>query len=106
MPSACPPTPSGFRLLIAAQFISALADNALLIVAIAMRQQQGHPARWAPLPKFNFSIACVVLLLGFVRAPRRRCVMPTVRCRWLTWGCGWRWTCCDGEAPCVVHPLS
>ena len=53
--------PPGFHLLIAAQFISALSDNALLIVAIALLQQQGHPAWWAPLLKFNFTIAYVVL---------------------------------------------
>jgi MFS transporter, LPLT family, lysophospholipid transporter len=53
--------PAGFHLLIAAQFISALSDNALLIVAIALLQQQGHPAWWAPLLKFNFTIAYVVL---------------------------------------------
>ena len=41
--------PPGFHLLIAAQFVSALADNALLIVAIALLQQQGHPGWWAPL---------------------------------------------------------
>jgi MFS family permease len=53
--------PPGFHLLIAAQFVSALSDNALLIVAIAMLQQQGDPAWWAPLLKFNFTIAYVVL---------------------------------------------
>jgi MFS family permease len=53
--------PPGFRLLIAAQFVSALSDNALLIVAIAVLQQQGDPAWWAPLLKFNFTIAYVVL---------------------------------------------
>ncbi len=53
--------PPGFHLLIAAQFVSALADNALLIVAIALLQQQGHPGWWAPLLKFCFTIAYVVL---------------------------------------------
>jgi MFS family permease len=53
--------PPGFHLLIAAQFVSALSDNALLIVAIALLQQQGDPAWWAPLLKFNFTIAYVVL---------------------------------------------
>ena len=53
--------PTGFYLLIAAQFVSALSDNALLIVAIALLQQQGLPAWWAPLLKFNFTIAYVVL---------------------------------------------
>jgi MFS family permease len=53
--------PPGFHLLIAAQFVSALSDNALLIVAIALLLQQGEPAWWAPLLKFNFTIAYVVL---------------------------------------------
>lgn len=53
--------PPGLHLLIAAQFTSALADNALLIVAIARLQQQGLPAWWAPLLKFSFTIAYVVL---------------------------------------------
>lgn len=53
--------PPGFHLLIAAQFVSALADNALLIVTIARLQQQGLPAWWAPLLKFSFTIAYVVL---------------------------------------------
>jgi MFS family permease len=56
-----PVMPPGFHLLIAAQFVSALSDNALLIVAIALLQQQGDPAWWAPLLKFNFTIAYVVL---------------------------------------------
>jgi MFS family permease len=53
--------PPGFHLLIAAQFVSALADNALLIVAIAMLQQQALPAWMAPLLKFSFTIAYVLL---------------------------------------------
>jgi MFS family permease len=67
--------PPGFHLLIAAQFVSALSDNALLIVAIALLQQQGDPAWWAPLLKFCFTIAYVVLAPfvgpladGFVKA--------------------------------------
>lgn len=53
--------PPGFHRLIAAQFASALADNALLIVAIAVLQQQHLPGWWAPLLKFAFTIAYVVL---------------------------------------------
>ncbi|MDE2502637.1 MAG: lysophospholipid transporter LplT [Burkholderiales bacterium] len=53
--------PPGFHLLIAAQFASALADNALLIVAIALLQRQGQPGWWAPLLKFGFTTAYVVL---------------------------------------------
>ena len=41
--------PSGFHRLIAAQFFSALADNALLILAIALLHAQGQPLWWAPL---------------------------------------------------------
>jgi MFS family permease len=67
--------PAGFHLLIAAQFVSALSDNALLLVAIALLQEQGQPSWWAPLLKFSFTIAYVVLAPfvgpladGFVKA--------------------------------------
>jgi LPLT family lysophospholipid transporter-like MFS transporter len=53
--------PPGFRLLIAAQFVSALADNALLIVTIAMLQERGVPGWWAPLLKIGFTVSYVVL---------------------------------------------
>lgn len=53
--------PRGFGLVITAQFASALADNALLIVAIALLSQQGFAAWWAPLLKFGFMLAYVVL---------------------------------------------
>lgn len=53
--------PVGFYLLIAAQFLSSLADNALLIVTIGLLQAQGWPAWWAPLLKFGFTLAYVVL---------------------------------------------
>ncbi|MBV8621765.1 MAG: lysophospholipid transporter LplT [Curvibacter sp.] len=53
--------PTGFHLLIAAQFLSSLADNALLIVAMARLQEQGWPVWWAPLLKFAFTISYVVL---------------------------------------------
>lgn len=53
--------PQGFHLLIAAQFCSALADNALLIVTIALLQQQGLPGWWAPLLKFGFTLSYVLL---------------------------------------------
>ena len=53
--------PPGFFLLIAAQFVSALADNALLIVAIALLLQLGLPPWWAPLLKFSFTLAYVLL---------------------------------------------
>ena len=59
--SSAPRLPRGFAALIAAQFMSALADNALLIVAIALLEQQGQPGWWAPLLKVGFIVAYVVL---------------------------------------------
>ncbi|MDR7333925.1 lysophospholipid transporter LplT [Roseateles asaccharophilus] len=52
--------PRGFGLVIGAQFASALADNALLIVAIALLAQEGFAPWWAPLLKFGFTLAYVV----------------------------------------------
>ncbi len=56
--------PRGFYLLIAGQALSALADNALLIVAIALLQERGSPLWWAPLLKFAFTLSYVVLAPG------------------------------------------
>ena len=53
--------PPRFHLLISAQFASALADNALLIVTIALLREQGLPPWWAPMLKFGFTISYVVL---------------------------------------------
>lgn len=53
--------PAGFHLLIAAQFASALADNALLIITIALLIEQGLPPWWAPMLKFGFTLSYVVL---------------------------------------------
>lgn len=53
--------PAGFHRLIAAQFFSALADNALLIVTMALLQRHGLPAWWAPLLKFGFTLSYVLL---------------------------------------------
>lgn len=58
---AAPPLPRGFGRVIAAQFASALADNALLIVAVALLAQQGLAPWWAPLLKFGFTLAYVLL---------------------------------------------
>lgn len=52
--------PRGFGIVIGAQFASALADNALLIVSIALLAQQGFAMWWAPLLKFGFMLAYVV----------------------------------------------
>lgn len=59
--AARPALPRGFGLVIGAQFASALADNALLIVAIALLAQQGFPLWWAPLLKVGFMAAYVLL---------------------------------------------
>ncbi|WP_213953490.1 lysophospholipid transporter LplT [Variovorax sp. dw_954] len=53
--------PPGFHLLIAGQALSSLADNALLIVAIALLQERSLPGWWAPLLKFCFTLSYVVL---------------------------------------------
>lgn len=53
--------PPRFHTLIAAQFFSALADNALLIVGIALLREQGLPPWWAPLLKLCFTVAYVAL---------------------------------------------
>lgn len=53
--------PPRFHTLIAAQFFSALADNALLIVGIALLHEMGQPAWWAPLLKLCFTLAYVGL---------------------------------------------
>ncbi len=45
----------------ATQFLSSLADNTLLIVAIAHLQHLGAPLWWAPLLKFAFTLSYVFL---------------------------------------------
>ena len=64
-PSAAVPQraglPRGFGIVIGAQFASALADNALLIVAIALLVQQGFAPWWAPLLKIGFMASYVLL---------------------------------------------
>ena len=44
-----------FYRLISAQFVSGLADNALLLVAIALHLEQGGAGWWIPLIKFSFT---------------------------------------------------
>jgi MFS transporter, LPLT family, lysophospholipid transporter len=51
----------GFYIIMAAQFFSSLADNALLIAAIAMLAMLDGPAWLTPLLKFFFTIAYVLL---------------------------------------------
>ncbi len=53
--------PPGFPALIAAQFVSGLADHALLIVTIARLGEIGAPLWWAPALKLGFTLAYVLL---------------------------------------------
>ena len=57
--------PTSFLLLLAAQFASALADNALLIVTIDLLRHRAMPGWLAPLLKVAFT-ASYVLLAPFV----------------------------------------
>ena len=53
--------PFGFYIIMAAQFFSALADNALLIVAIALLRDMAAPSEYEPLLKLFFVISYVAL---------------------------------------------
>ncbi len=57
----------GFYTIMAAQFFSSLADNALLIAAIALLRDLGAPGKLEPLLKFYFFLS-YVLLAAFVGA--------------------------------------
>lgn len=59
--TGAPGLPRGFGLLMGAQFASALADNALLIVAIALLVERGLPGWWAPMLKVGLIVAYVLL---------------------------------------------
>jgi len=59
--------PPGFAWLVGAQFASALADNALLIVTIALLQRLAMPPWWSPMLKFGFTLS-YVLFAPFVGA--------------------------------------
>ncbi len=52
---------TGFYIIMAAQFFSSLADNALLVAAIALLAQADSPAWLTPYLKFFFVISYVVL---------------------------------------------
>src|SRR3972149_8365508 len=52
---------SGFYIIMAAQFFSSLADNALLVAAIALLAQADSPVWLTPYLKFFFVISYVVL---------------------------------------------
>ena len=53
--------PFGFYITMAAQFFSALADNALLIAAIAALRDMQAPSEYEPLLKTFFTVSYVVL---------------------------------------------
>lgn len=55
-----PSKQAGFYVLIAAQFASALADNALLLLVIALLQAQAQAAFWIPLIKVMFTLSYVL----------------------------------------------
>lgn len=57
--------PFGFYIIMAAQFFSALADNALLITAIAALREMQAPSEYEPLLKTFFTVS-YVLLAAFV----------------------------------------
>ncbi|MGZ8156823.1 MAG: lysophospholipid transporter LplT [Burkholderiales bacterium] len=52
--------PFGFYIIMAAQFFSSLADNALLVAAIALLLQMQTPEWMTPLLKFFFTVSYVV----------------------------------------------
>jgi MFS family permease len=52
--------PLGFYIIMAAQFFSSLADNALLVAAIALLMQMAAPEWMTPLLKFFFTVSYVV----------------------------------------------
>ena len=53
--------PFGFYIIMAAQFFSALADNALLIIAIAVLREMQAPSEYEPLLKTFFTVSYVAL---------------------------------------------
>jgi MFS family permease len=73
--------PRGVAMLLGAQFFSALADNALLVIAIAQLDALHAPAWMTPFLKFFFIASFVVLGLvtGYVadRLPKARVMMIT-----------------------------
>ncbi|MBP8265553.1 MAG: lysophospholipid transporter LplT, partial [Zoogloea sp.] len=59
--------PFGFYMIMAAQFFSALADNALLIASIYVLREMQSPQEYEPLLKLFFTLS-YVLLAAFVGA--------------------------------------
>src|SRR3989338_4536859 len=54
---------SGFYIILAAQFLSALADNALLFAAIALLNDLSSPAWHTPVLQQSFIVSYIVLAL-------------------------------------------
>jgi LPLT family lysophospholipid transporter-like MFS transporter len=87
--------PFGFYIIMAAQFFSALADNALLITAIAALREMHAPSEYEPLLKTFFTVSYVVLA-AFVGAfadsmPKWRVMfisnaIKIVGCSMMFWG--------------------
>jgi MFS transporter, LPLT family, lysophospholipid transporter len=73
--------PEGFYFLMGAQFASGLADNALMILGIYFLQEQGYPGWWAPLLKFSFNLAYV--LLACVVGPIADAVSKSALMAWM-----------------------
>lgn len=68
----------GFYLIMAAQFFSALADNALLVAAIRLMRDNAFPEHLEPLLKLFFSVSYVLLAAhagAFADALHKRNVM-------------------------------
>ena len=59
--------PLGFYIIMAAQFFSSLADNALLVAAIALLMQMHSPEWMTPMLKFFFTVS-YVMFAAFVGA--------------------------------------
>lgn len=91
--------PFGFYIIMAAQFFSALADNALLISAIYVLREMHAPASYEPLLKLFFTFSYVALA-AFVGAfadsmPKGRVMMISNTIK--IFGCGMMFV--------GVHPL-
>jgi MFS family permease len=73
--------PRSFAVLMSAQFVSALADNAVLIVAIAMLEARGSEPWLAPVLKLLFTVSYVVFACWVGRIadayPKARVMMLT-----------------------------
>jgi LPLT family lysophospholipid transporter-like MFS transporter len=78
---AHPPTTfhfsNSFFALMLAQFVSALADNAMLLLCIALMIEQGQAAWWIPLIKAFFTLS-YVLLAPWVGVMADRWPKPTI----------------------------